>query len=732
MKKRSQVTLFVIIGLVILISALVIIYIKYLIKPPEKIETPGDPVQMFVEQCIKSSAEEGLVMLGQQGGYINTEAIDAQSARLDPFGSPALAQGGGKLIIPYWFYQDSAGMDRSEMPALVKSYDGDYSIQWQLEDYINRNVRDCIDGFSVFKPQGIDVTEAGVLNTSVIIGDAAVSIKVLYPIDVTEKESAKRLKEFYVTVPVRLGSVYGLARDIRDYEMSDIFLERNTMNLISLYSRIDSEYLPPMYGGLQFEPCTKRVYWMYPDVERDFREVLTANVPFMKVKDTMYEPIKVTGATGEELQIRQGIYDGMVHKVSDSYYPFMSVDFSFQDSFPLQMDFGGYGLIEPNSFEIDMVFAQVCMFEYKFTYNMKYPVMVSIRDQQSKVDNQEFMFQFPMQVVLKDNFPRVRYSDMLPPDSRTIVKSECDPGQRLSGNVSVSATDRSNNGIDQAAIYFQCGPSFVYKFGPNETVEKITPFADRCYIGATDQGLFKGPFPQCSGGGLLTVSKPGYVSRTEVVGDTVAGKDRKISMSLDKVYDLDLAVKKYFVKPARGQDSDLPGIVVDDHGDVTQCNIRDSASQLQSYEQAIVRLTRIDEAQGMRPVVAFYSPLNQTTVGIAPGTYQVDIMLIRNERFNNEMTIRKGSESITVSDGLSADKTVEYPDKDVLLPVVFSGGASFNWTVTDAQLNKAKSVIFHVIDEGIPKQIEEVSLPLKHRQACSELNSGMMMPEVGR
>ena len=56
----------------------------------------------------------------------------------------------------------------------------------------------------------------------------------------------------------------------------------------------------------------------------------------------------------------------MEHKVSDDIYPFIRADFSFRDSFPLELEFGSYGLLEPNSFDVDLIFSQLCMFEYQF------------------------------------------------------------------------------------------------------------------------------------------------------------------------------------------------------------------------------------------------------------------------------------------------------------------------------------------------------------------------------
>ena len=69
MHKRGQVTVFIIVGVLILIVAGVFLYSqdKKIIEKPTTINTA--PIISFVEQCIKSTAQEGIFENGKQGGY---------------------------------------------------------------------------------------------------------------------------------------------------------------------------------------------------------------------------------------------------------------------------------------------------------------------------------------------------------------------------------------------------------------------------------------------------------------------------------------------------------------------------------------------------------------------------------------------------------------------------------------------------------------------------------------
>jgi len=92
--KKSQVTLFIIIGLVLIVSIGAFIYIKSISvstdKPLEIIreEAPQDfkPVQSYVIQCVEELTKEAFTIIGKNGGYINLEDHDytGSAINIDP------------------------------------------------------------------------------------------------------------------------------------------------------------------------------------------------------------------------------------------------------------------------------------------------------------------------------------------------------------------------------------------------------------------------------------------------------------------------------------------------------------------------------------------------------------------------------------------------------------------------------------------------------------------------
>ena len=111
-------------------------------------------IQGYTETCLYSTAQNGLILLGQQGGYIYptslgdfsiTNPTDSIGISIDP------------LLIPYWHYNSEYNGNPSVslaslQPSLYDSdLDKDYaggeymSIEAQLGRYIEEEINDCLN-----------------------------------------------------------------------------------------------------------------------------------------------------------------------------------------------------------------------------------------------------------------------------------------------------------------------------------------------------------------------------------------------------------------------------------------------------------------------------------------------------------------------------------------------------------------------------------------------------------
>ena len=109
--KSAQITVFIIIGIVILFTFAGIMYFTKTITKKDiltaaepslaDVPTAFKPLSTYTESCINSVAKKGLLVLGEQGGYIYPDTVgkysvinptDADGINLEP------------LKVPYWHY----------------------------------------------------------------------------------------------------------------------------------------------------------------------------------------------------------------------------------------------------------------------------------------------------------------------------------------------------------------------------------------------------------------------------------------------------------------------------------------------------------------------------------------------------------------------------------------------------------------------------------------------------
>src|SRR3989338_8430497 len=184
METKAQVSIFVIFSIVILVAAVLGYYLnteshKEEIAPgvfisAKDIPTQIDPVNAFVTQCLDDTAVEGLILIGEHGGYIGIDnpKLSKQSFRPndDPTESDAVAFApGSDFKIPYWWYLESSnnceGTCRfaSKRPPLKNDED---SIERQLDRYIEKKLPDCIDSFKSLEEQGFEINELSAIKAS--------------------------------------------------------------------------------------------------------------------------------------------------------------------------------------------------------------------------------------------------------------------------------------------------------------------------------------------------------------------------------------------------------------------------------------------------------------------------------------------------------------------------------------------------------------------------------------
>ncbi len=196
--KKSQITVFIIIGIILLILASLIYYFATMERDVvvDDIEQVGvekiqfDSVDDLVESCIKSVGSDGLRLLGVQGGRLYS-----MERYLETYYSN----------ISYAYYEGES--------VLVSLVD----VKKQVDEFIELNVLECVDDFNVLKQQGIDVV-ANEISSNTLIKPGDVVFNLDYDLVIDGKAEAEKYK---VSVPVDVYQVHKNALDIVNKIVAD-------------------------------------------------------------------------------------------------------------------------------------------------------------------------------------------------------------------------------------------------------------------------------------------------------------------------------------------------------------------------------------------------------------------------------------------------------------------------------------------------------------------------------
>jgi len=241
MKKRgkAQITLFMIIGVVILLSVLFAVYIyqQSVTVPIERAVIVPEEVQQiydYVATCADQIGKDGLILLGTQGGYIDIPKIIDKNPNAYINADPA-----GIAKTPMWYYE---GEDRT--PSLE-------DIQTRLALYIKQNLPACVDDFEAFKDR-YDITPVSDIVPIVTFTDREVIIETKWELDVKVQERIVKLTEFLSSFQVNFKSMYDLATKTMEKENEIGWFENLTIDLMSTNPRIP-------VSGMEFSCGTKKM-----------------------------------------------------------------------------------------------------------------------------------------------------------------------------------------------------------------------------------------------------------------------------------------------------------------------------------------------------------------------------------------------------------------------------------------------------------------------------------------
>ena len=191
--KYGQVTIYIILGLILLIGLGFLNYLRNGINK-EKVEEISEipfevnSIKTYIQNCIQITGKDALFYVGKQGGYYELK-------------KPYLID--DNFNLPYYFYNN---LDFS--PSIK-------DIEKEISKYLNNKLPFCINYFKDFREQGYDIN-GNLINNSIIITENSLKIKSDYPLSIYKDKTYLTYNEFSNDVPIRLNLIYNISKSIVD------------------------------------------------------------------------------------------------------------------------------------------------------------------------------------------------------------------------------------------------------------------------------------------------------------------------------------------------------------------------------------------------------------------------------------------------------------------------------------------------------------------------------------
>ncbi len=649
MNKKAQLTVFIIVGIVLLFSAALIIYIRGAItayKPPveiaaEQVPTEMQPLQRYITDCIEITAKDALRKAGMQGGYVDASSIIINE-EVPTSGEGIRFFEGSDLVVPYWYYMRSPNTCEekcefsSKRPELYRSVIKGNSVEEQIDMYIEQKLASCLGDFAPFKEQGFEIEQSSI-KALTTVAKTSIFVVVDYPIKVKKDGRISELSRFPVQIQLNLGKLYDLAAALAKKEEKSYYLTMFAMNLIDIYSGIDEKRLPPI-ADTGFGAGSK-VTWMNREVKTTIQQLLM----------TYSSALRAVGTTnffgnfydGDD-SLAKGLYSMFILPMNYTYGA--DAEFTYLSSWPVYLKItpSAGELIKPESVgNFAAILSSFGFSQYKFAYDLSYPVIITLSDSDA-LDGEGYVFQFALESNTRNNKYMTSETSLISYSGRPRTTLACEPENFNSGNITIEVRDSiTKTPVESAVVYFSFGREACL-IGETEIVSAAqannNEITGAAVADAERKAVLNSKMPV--GIGSLIISKEGYISKTIPYGTRLDKKD-SIVIELDRYIELDASVVRMPVaKKCSSKITAITGPTVFATQDLDKEKCfwftEPPLPNLESTQEAAVSLIRIPENPAQEEFAASFiikgNEARTKKITLVPGKYQVSGTLINNQK----------------------------------------------------------------------------------------------------
>jgi hypothetical protein len=469
--KKGQVTIFIIVAIVIVGGIIAYFSLKDNLK--QSIPSDMEPVYDYYISCLEASTEQGIKLLGEQGGYIDLPDFEPGSPHI-PFSSQLSFFG---QAVPYWMYVSGNNFLKEQIPSKQ-------TMETQLNDYVNERLTNC--DFEDFEKMGYSVyIEDG--ETSSAINNLDVKLNVKNKITIFKGDISIVINNHEFSLESKLGKFYDMAIKVYDYEKSDMFLEKYALDVMRLYAPVDGVELG----------CAPKLF-VDENIRKDLYEGLELNMNSIKLDGDYY---KLSS------QEREYFVSDVGFQVDEN------VNIMYNPTWPTKIEIYGDKIVKPIGVQPGLSALGFCYTPYHLVYDISFPVMIQFYDTEN-------FFQFPVGVVIDNSQAREAL-----PSSFGSISMENEVCRYKNSDIKIYTYDSELSPVE-ARIQFKCLDS-ICEVGNTELSN-----GDAVYNGGIPQCV--NGFIMASSKGYLT-SKFEISTNSEDVANIILKKEYDVGLDMGEI-----------------------------------------------------------------------------------------------------------------------------------------------------------------------------------------------------
>jgi len=539
-KKKSQITLYILIGLIILLFSFIIIFYrsdnlnnKSIDSLTESLKTSFNGktgAENLVKSCVEKIVNEGVTIMRLQGGFIDIPAnyktltINSKYNIIERNGSKKISYGQGKIRVPIYYTKDYFRYPTKEL------------LEKELENYINKELPLCVNNFQAIedvyklKLKEDSVTSKVEINKSLLVSGS-------FLITGSKNKIEWKIDKFSYAFQINFLKYIKYAQGLLFYEAYDNYLENFVRKIISLYGYggLKDEYTLPPFSFTDIRLDFNKATWILPEVKQNLAELLSANIHYLKFNATRFKMPVFNDPLAErtfKMFIMNYFSKDNRTEINLFYSPEWDYDLIINPSV------GNY-IIKPVSIKLTMPVLPIFnIIKYRYKYTTVIPFLYKIRDfdsysiylPYSKYYYNGTDFYFGVDAYLCGNNPRncfynttnITYPIYQPEESAEEVFCK----DIVQENFIVNVIDKqSNNPVNNAEVHFVCGDY-------------------DCLLGYTGRrGNAVVDLPYCINGELYAFNQNHSKSYTFITTSRTSKVPGKKVLKLNRIKKLNISVK---------------------------------------------------------------------------------------------------------------------------------------------------------------------------------------------